>query len=48
MDIEDRMTSVIRAALYSGVSVDFLWALTEGLDAKAVARLCGNAEGLPK
>ena len=48
MGVEERMTRVIEAARVSGQSVDLLWALGSGLSASALARLCGNAESLPR
>jgi hypothetical protein len=41
----DRM---IRAAQLSGISVDFIAAITQGLDSSCLAILCGNISNLPK
>lgn len=48
MTESDRMTLLIKTAKVSGQSLDLLWALTAGLSPNALARLCGNAEVLPK
>ena len=48
MSKSDRDSLLIEAARRSGQSLDLLVALSDGLSDKAVARLCGNAESLPR
>lgn len=45
---DDQLDKLLDAARQSGMTVDALVCLTEGLDANAVAILLGNVSNLPK
>lgn len=47
-DSEDRLALLKQARTASGMSLDFWVDLTEGLDHKSLAILCGNASVFPK
>lgn len=45
---EERLDALISAAAASGFTIDFLEALTQGLDLSALAIVLGNASKLPQ